>query len=293
MTEIITHLFEDSLFSEDIFMNTWSETNVEELNRSLERAMSPDSQEAERYGMDSPDSGVHVTNLEYDFNEALLGVDDPIFSDICSLPSGTAVEVIPAEHPVIMGDFTAVNESFDDNMEEEEEEARDTSSNYSDEENEENTSSNIPKNHPVEIHSYSVIKLKKEQSFKAKASSKAMTRSKTTSGSRKFKLGSSAAQKKQKLYEMEPLVDPVAEKNRLNALNAKKNRDKKKQQLAEAEQTIVELREENEELRAEAEEVRDELEEARRELAELRSQLKLSGGRHAALGKASAPISSA
>merc|ERR1719458_299585 len=213
--------------------------------------MSPDSQEAERYGMDSPDSGVHVTNLEYDFNEALLGVDDPIFRDICSLPSGTAVEVIPAEHPVIMGDFTAVNESFDDNMEEEEEEARDTSSNYSDEENEENKSSNIPKNHPVEIHSYSVIKLKKEQSFKAKASSKAMTRSKTTSGSRKFKLGSSAAQKKQ--------------------------------QLAEAEQTIVELREENEELRAEAEEVRDELEEARRELAELRSQLKLSGGRHAAL----------
>merc|ERR1719266_2434734 len=138
-----------------------------------------------------------------------------------------------------MGDFTAVNESFDDNMEEEE--ARDTSSNYSDEENEENKSSNIPKNHPVEIHSYSVIKLKKEQSFKAKASSKAMTRSKTTSGSRKFKLGSSAAQKKQKLYEMEPLVDPV---------------DEKKQQLAEAEQTIVELREENEELRAEAEEVR-------------------------------------
>ena len=61
MTDIITpSFFEDSLFSEDIFMNTWSETNVEELNRSLERAMSPDSEETEidRFGMGSPDSGM-------------------------------------------------------------------------------------------------------------------------------------------------------------------------------------------------------------------------------------------
>ena len=83
MTDIITSpFFEDSLFSEDIFMNTWSETNVEELNRSLERAMSPDTEETDRFGMGSPDSGIHVNGLEYDFNEALLGVDDPIFSDI-------------------------------------------------------------------------------------------------------------------------------------------------------------------------------------------------------------------
>merc|ERR1719431_895406 len=88
-------------------------------------------------------------------------------------------------------------------------------------------------------------------------------------GGRKYKVNIS--QKKQKMYEMEPLGDPVAEKNRLNALNAKKNRDRKKQQLAEAELEINRLREENEELRLEAAESRDELAAAKRELAELRA----------------------
>ena len=298
MTDIITpSFFEDSLFSEDIFMNTWSETNVEELNRSLERAMSPNSEETEidRFGMGSPDSGIHVNSLEYDFNDALLGVDDPIFSDICSLPStGTAVEVIPAEHPVIMSDFTSVNESFEEAMEEEqddEEEAEDTGSNYSEEEeDEENQSSNIPKNHPVEIHSYSVIKLKREPgTFKKTTSRTPASRTKQASGGRKHSKVTNISQKKRKLYEMEPLVDPVAEKNRLNALNAKKNRDRKKQQLVEAEQEISRLREENEELRTEAEEVKDELESAHRELEQLRALLKQSnGGRHVVPGKARA-----
>lgn len=285
-------------------MNPWSEANVEELNRSLEAAMSPpQTSDIDRYGMGSPDSGIHVSNgLEYDFNDALLGVDDPIFSDISAMASGTAVEVIPAEHPVIMSDFTAVNESFDDAVEEmeemeemEEEEEEDSGSNYSEEENEENTSSNIPKNHPVEIHSYSVIKLKREQTFKAKShhrSSAPVTRTKQPSGGRKYKV--SISQKKQKLYEMEPLNDPVAEKNRLNALNAKKNRDRKKQQLAEAEMEISRLKDENDELRTEAEETRDELETARRELAELRALVKSSSAsRHAVLGKARATVSSA
>merc|ERR1712001_608489 len=239
------------LFSEDIFMNTWSETNVEELNRSLERAMSPDTEETDRFGMGSPDSGIHVNGLEYDFNEALLGVDDPIFSDICSLPAaGTAVEVTPAEHPVIMSDFTAVNESYEEAMEDDdEEEAEDTGSNYSDEEDEENQSANIPKNHPVEIHSYSVIKIKREPgTFKKTTSRAPATRTKQSSGGRKYKVNNSISQKKRKLYEMEPLVDPIAEKNRLNALNAKKNRDRKRQQLVEAEQEISRLREENDEL---------------------------------------------
>ena len=294
MTDIITpSFFEDSLFSEDIFMNTWSETNVEELNRSLERAMSPDTEETDRFGMGSPDSGIHVNSLEYDFNEALLGVDDPIFSDICSLPAaGTAVEVIPAEHPVIMSDFTAVNESYEEAMEDEdEEEAEETGSNYSDEEDEENQSANIPKNHPVEIHSYSVIKIKREPgTFKKTTSRTPATRTKQSSGGRKYKVNNSISQKKRKLYEMEPLGDPIAEKNRLNALNAKKNRDRKKQQLVEAEQEISRLREENDELRTEAEEVRDELESAQRELAELRSLMKQSNGgsRHSVPGKARA-----
>ena len=284
-------------------MNSWSEANVEELNRSLEAAMSPQPTDIDRYGMGSPDSGIHVSSgLEYDFNDALLGVDDPIFSDISAMASGTAVEVIPAEHPVIISDFTAVNESYDDAVEEmeemeemEEEEEEDSGSNYSEEENEENTSSNIPKNHPVEIHSYSVIKLKREQTFKAKSShrsSAAVTRTKQPSGGRKYKV--SISQKKQKLYEMEPLNDPVAEKNRLNALNAKKNRDRKKQQLAEAESEISRLKDENDELRTEAEETRDELETARRELAELRALMKSSSAsRHSVLGKARATVSSA
>jgi len=275
-------------------MNTWSETNVEELNRSLERAMSPDVEETDRFGMGSPDSGIHVNGLEYDFNEALLGVDDPIFSDICSLPAaGTAVEVIPAEHPVIMSDFTAVNESYEEAMEDEdeEEEAEETGSNYSEEEDEENQSANIPKNHPVEIHSYSVIKIKREPGTFKKTTSRAhATRTKqTSSGGRKYKVSNSISQKKRKLYEMEPLGDSIAEKNRLNALNAKKNRDRKKQQLVEAEQEISRLREENEELRTEAEEVRDELESAQRELAELRALMKQSNGvRHSVPGKARA-----
>merc|ERR1719270_1279398 len=60
------------------------------------------------------------------------------------------------------------------------------------------------------------------------------------------------SRRKRKLYEMEPLADPVAERNRLNALNAKKNRDRKKQQLQLAEEEIDKLREENDELRAES-----------------------------------------
>merc|ERR1712045_184914 len=72
--------------------------------------------------------------------------------------------------------------------------------------------------------------------------------------------------KKQKLYEMESLNDPVAETNRLNAINAKKNRDRKKQQLQEAEEEISRLKDENEDLRSEQERVRDDLENARREI---------------------------
>merc|ERR1711971_321390 len=159
------------------------------------------------------------------------------------------------------------------------EEAEDTGSNYSDEEDEENQSANIPKNHPVEIHSYSVIKIKREPgTFKKTTSRTPATRTKQSSGGRKYKVNNSISQKKRKLYEMEPLGDPIAEKNRLNALNAKKNRDRKKQQLVEAEQEISRLREENDELRTEAEEVRDELESAQRELAELRSLMKQSNG---------------
>merc|ERR1719295_986226 len=114
------------------------------------------------------------------------------------------------------------------NLAEAMEDEEDTGSNYSDEEDEENQSANIPKNHPVEIHSYSVIKIKREPGTFKKTTSRApatRTKQSSSSGGRKYKVNNSISQKKRKLYEMEPLGDPIAEKNRLNALNAKKNRD--------------------------------------------------------------------
>jgi len=290
MAEIImSPFFEASdIFSEDIFLNTWTENNVEELNRSLEAALSPTNMDS-RYSMGSPDSG-----LDYDFNEALIGVDDPIFSDISNVTSSSpivAVEVIRHSNlPVTMGDFTSIHEEFEVKEEEEEEEVEDEEDDdYMEEEeededeDEENEHENIQKNHPVEIHSYSIIKtlkLKNGQSFKAKNSSSRNA----LSGGKKYK--TILSQKKAKLYEMAPLTDPAAEKNRLNALNAKKNRDRKKAQLAEAETEISRLREENDELRSEAEEVRDELDAAKRELSELRSSMKMSGSsRQSLLGK--------
>jgi Spy/CpxP family protein refolding chaperone len=89
--------------------------------------------------------------------------------------------------------------------------------------------------------------------------------------------GGGGSSRKRKLYELGPLDNPDAERCRLNALNAKKNREKKKRQLAEAAQEIDRLRSENSVLRTEADEVRDQLEQARRELARLRAQIKANG----------------
>ena len=86
------------------------------------------------------------------------------------------------------------------------------------------------------------------------------------------------SRRKRKLYELEPLCDPVAEKNRQNALNAKKNRDKKKAELQEAAVEIDRLREENEDLRSESDNYRDQLEAARRELDILKQMYKASNG---------------
>merc|ERR1719507_1310977 len=98
------------------------------------------------------------------------------------------------------------------------------------------------------------------------------------SSSRRYSI---SINKKQKLYEMEPLKDPVAERNRLNALNAKKNRDRKKQQLQEADEEISRLREENDDLREEGDRIKDDLANAKRELDALRQELKLRGGENA------------
>jgi len=223
-----------------------------------------------RLDVESPDSGVDMNNFDFDIegcNEMLLGVNDPVlnnFDSDMSEDTSSQTEVINFELPVITSDSleeyndeTSVMESDDD-------------------EDEENSTSSIPKNHPVEIHSYSIMKIKKPESMKSK-SQNMFIKDRLKSG-RKYCV---SLKKKPKLYEMAPLNDPVAEKNRLNALNAKKNRDKKKQQLQEAEEEIDRLKEENEELKSEADQVKDELATAKMELEALRQELKLRGGENA------------
>jgi len=94
-----------------------------------------------------------------------------------------------------------------------------------------NVSINTTKNDTNSIHSYSIMKVKKPKTLKTKKPANFASKQITlTSQGKKFSV--SVDRRKKKLYEMGKLQDPVAEKNRLNALNAKKNRDRKKQQLA-------------------------------------------------------------
>merc|ERR1712130_1060696 len=257
-------LLED--FQSDLFTDTWSHTNIEELNKSLEMALG----KSDRFEVESPDSGIDMNPLDFDIDgcNALLGVNDPLFnnfnSDVDVVEENPPMKVISLDLPVIS------NSSLDESSEL-------TSMEADDEENEENSTSNIPKNHPVEIHSYSIIKIKKTQPMKSK-NKNTLTKDRLTSSKRSPVFLSN---KKQKLCEMEPLKDPVAEKNRLNALHGKKNRDRKKQQLQEAEEEINRLKDENEDLRSEQERVRDDLENARREIEALRQELKLRGGSNA------------
>jgi len=233
-----------------------------------------------RFDVESPDSGIEMNGLDFDIDgcNALLGVNDPILNNFTSdttestaNTANTPSEVISLELPVITSDTFEAYNDLPVAMESDAEE------------DEENSSTNVPKNHPVEIHSYSVMKIKKTQAMKSKSEHK-FIKDRLTSG-RKYSI---SLNKKQKLYEMEPLKDPAAERNRLNALNAKKNRDRKKQQLQEAEEEIDRLKEENEDLKSEADLVKDELAEAKRELAALRQELKLRGGENASfLGNAS------
>jgi len=285
MTDIIaSSFFEDTDFEDftgelvedfqsELFTETWSNTNIEELNRSLEMALGNTG----RFDVESPDSGIDMNSLDFDIEgcNALLGVNDPILnnynSDEIESEENAPNEVISLELPVITSDNFEEYNDLPSAMESE------------DEEDQENSSSNVPKNHPVEIHSYSVLKIKKTQAMKSKSQHK-FIKDRLTSG-RKYSI---SLNKKQKLYEMEPLKDPAAERNRLNALNAKKNRDRKKLQLQDAEEEIDRLKEENEDLKSEADLVKDELAAAKRELDALRQELKLRGGENASfLGNAS------
>jgi len=253
-----------------LFANTsWSEINIEELNKNLERAMEDQN---DRFDLDSPDSGV-----DFDMESPLLGMNDPIFShfdnDFSRQTEESVEEVISLDLPVIESevteqvDFNAMESVMEENEGGYESDEECSESNYS------------HSTHPTELHSYSILKVSNTQSMKSNKikDGRSFAKNLTNCGQR-FKI--SMSQKKRKLYEMGPLTDPSAERNRLNALNAKKNRDKKKAQLTEAEEEIQRLRSENEDLRTEAEEVKDELEEARQELRALKEALKLQHGSH-------------
>lgn len=147
--------------------------------------------------------------------------------------------------------------------------------NIKNEENDPDTTENVST-----IHSYSVLKPNNKRTMKSKRpanfNKKKSVRTLISKGQQiSVPLPS---RRKRKLYEMEPLGDPVAEKNRQNALNAKKNRDKKKAELQEAAVEIDRLREENEDLRSESDNYRDQLEAARRELDMLKQLYKASAG---------------
>ena len=133
---------------------------------------------------------------------------------------------------------------------------------------------------PNKIHSYSAVPTtnSRPKSVRSSNGSRA-NRSLLSSGPRQRRSSSSTMNsRKRKLYEVaQPLANPEAEKCRLNAINAKKNRDRKKQQLDEAEMEIKRLRVENEELQGEAENARDELDYAMLELRELKEQMKKAG----------------
>jgi len=81
---------------------------------------------------------------------------------------------------------------------------------------------------------------------------------------------------KKKLYEMKKFADPTKEKERLNAINAKKNRDRKKTLESEAQSEVNVLRTLNKRLVLEATFEKRKLLTARKEIMHLKSKLKSS-----------------
>lgn len=255
----------------------WTLENNQALNKSLEMAF----REEERLKSDSPDSGIGMGNFEFDIEgcSALLSGNDP------NLNGGEFLPTSPEKS--ITGDSSSINTTellvpvvtynsqeevdtitYMDSSDEENE-------NIKKEDNDPDTTENVST-----IHSYSVLKPNNKRTMKSKRpanfNKKKAVRTLISKGQQiSVPL---LSRRKRKLYEMEPLCDPVAEKNRQNALNAKKNRDKKKAELQEAAVEIDRLREENEDLRSESDNYRDQLEAARRELDMLKQLYKASAG---------------
>ena len=282
MSEIIPlSIFEESLFGDitgtqpeseldlGLFSGAiWTPENNQELSKSFEMAFRDDEDRM----IESPDSGIHMqSNFEFDLEgcSALLGANDPILGngDVVE-PASSVISTADLLLPVVSSENFDLATSTPSPMDSEDEERA---------EEPKNVSINTTKNDTNSIHSYSIMKVKKPKTLKTKKPANFASKQITlTSQGKKFSV--SVDRRKKKLYEMGKLQDPVAEKNRLNALNAKKNRDRKKQQLAEAEVEIEKLREENEELRAEMENNREELDEVRHQLDQLRQMFKASHG---------------
>jgi len=83
----------------------------------------------------------------------------------------------------------------------------------------------------------------------------------------------STQNRKRKLYEMGPFSDPTKERERMNALNAKRNRDRKKSLIGDAEQQILKLKSLNKKLLKDATMDKKKLDAAQREIKLLKSRL--------------------
>ena len=252
-------------FESDLFDNSnWSLDNSFQLNRSLEMALSGD---VDRLNMESPDSGIHMSNYDFDIEgcSAILSGNDPNLNggelnEEKSIISDQSVNCQELIMPPVNSDFELVSH-MDSEQEDQENIAVDTNSSSA---------------RAIESHSYSVMKVKRPKSLKSRRQP-TVTKKQLTITSQGQKYDIPVRRNKKKLYEFEPLKDPIAERNRLNALNAKKNRDRKKQELLEANSEIEKLREENDELRAETDSYKDMLDDARREVEELKMLLKIKG----------------
>jgi len=287
--------FEPSTEESNLFSNgNWSPENHQELNKSLEMAFRSD-EESNR--MESPDSGIHDSHFDFDIEgcSALLMGHDPILNTAHHSPLQTeqdqsissADSVINATELLLPVVSTPSDSNYDiitpmesDNNEEEEED-KDTIYYPDDEEDDEDQENVEIKSNRIDtnsIHSYSIMNVKKPKTMKSKRPANFGKQKQLVLTNKGQRFSVPVSRRKRKLYEMEPLADPVAERNRLNALNAKKNRDRKKQQLQLAEEEIDKLREENDELRAESENFKDQLDEARQELALLKQMFKARNG---------------
>jgi len=273
MSDVMSPLFSEVLiegdFSEniesDLFScSDWSSENIKELNRSLDMALSSDE---DRLGLESPDSGIHMSNFDFDIEgcSALLSGNDPNLNTAEMPVDKSIIEDQSVIYKELMLPVTP-SENFDI-----------ISTMETEEENQENIAVDTNSAKAIEIHSYSVMKVKKPKTLKSRRPATASRRHLTiTNQGQQYDIPLKKGKKK--LYECDPLNDPIAERNRLNALNAKKNRDKKKNELLQATVEIEKLREENEELKAETDEYREKLQSANLELEKLRRLLDIEGG---------------